>query len=324
MILALLLSTLAHAETAGHYHPVDIAALSARFAEAQDVAGKVFQERQAQAREVAAALTAYETALDLLGERVPPTERERHAALRTAFGRQSYAVQSFAQAQLDAFDGAFQASLARALGSRAAVQCEATPPRGLRMGPTGGAPRGEDCQGPSLNAELAAAMDRDPQLARAIADLVQASWPAFTPDVAPQAPVGTGHAYLMVERWLAREGAAALRAIDAADEEARAPFAIAIENDAPLDERRALVEAARTLTARTAAARATWARPVLLAAETAAAKAGTPLSWCAQPEVFGGCTGEPLSEPEAAELLANGKVQRAMRVAAAARPTLAP
>ncbi len=321
MILALLLSTFARAEPAGHYHPVDIAAASARFADAQEVAGRVFQERQAQAREMAAALTAYETALDLLGDRAAPAERERHTALRTTFGRQSYAVQAFAQAQLDAFDEAFQAALARALGARTAVLCEAAPARGLRMGPMGGAPKGEPCQGPALNSELAAAMDRDPQLARAIAELVDAVWPAFTPDVAPQAPTGNATTYLIVDRWLAREGAAALRAIDVADEEARAPFAIAIENDAPLEERRALVEAARSLTARTAAARAAWAHPVLVAAETAASKAGTPLSWCAQPEVFGGCQGEALSESAAAALLANGRVQRAMRAAAAARPT---
>ncbi|MCB9682838.1 MAG: hypothetical protein H6733_15330 [Alphaproteobacteria bacterium] len=325
MLSFLLTLSIAHAAPAGHYHPLDVAAASSRFAQAQQVAGTTFQARQDEADAYAAALIAYEEALDLLGDRAPAEQRERLTKLRETFERDKRVVGAFASDQLDGFDGAFSAALERALGSREATVCHPTTDRGLRMGP--GAHRKETvtCEGDDLNAGLAAKMDADPKLAATLDALLGQTWPAFHLDLQAVPAVGGGTASLDVRRIL-RDGAGdALAAIDRADDDARLDVRARLEDDdVSADDQRALLDQARRVTATTARRRATLAAPVLDAIDAVAAKAarktGVTVGWCAQPAVLGGCATPPVDPAVEAAWLDSGKVARALATADAVRP----
>lgn len=300
LILAL---ALAHAAPAAHYHPVDVGMASQRFAEAQEVAGKAFEAGQERAQTLAGALLHFEASLDLLGDQAPDTQRARQLALRKEFDRQRAILQDFAQGQLDGFDALFGAALERALAGTQATECRGQAP-GLRMGPQRARP--EACVGEPINEALAARMDADPQLSSGLRALLDAPWPTLTLDVRPQEAVGTGTATLDVLDWIRGGAGAALQAIEATDADAREAFEAEIEDGASTEQLQALVGEARALTARTAAARAALAGPVLLATEAAAAKLarkGLPtVAWCAQPVALGGCLVPPATPADQATL----------------------
>ena len=307
----------------GFHHPLDVADASQRFAEAQAVAGEAFASRQERAASLAAALRAYEEALDLLGDRAPEEARARFLALDKAFRRDQAIVSAFAQDQLDTFDAAFSGALSRAIGARTLDTCRVAPERTLRVGPRGPSPKPEACEGADLNAELAAHMDADPQLAADLSQLLDAAWPAFEVDVQPIAPVA-GDPWLDLHAVFATHTGPALTAIATADEDARLDFQVAIEQGASLEARQAMLDKARTITQRTASQRAAMAAPVLEAVEAMVAKdvkkGGPAIGWCAQPALFGGCTGAPAAAPVAARLIEHPKVAKALERASAWRP----
>lgn len=307
---------LAHAAP-GFYHPDDIAGLSARFAEASK-AGVPFEERSRKAEGVAAGLADYRLALDLLGARAPEAERARLAELDKRYAREVAVLDKFAGAMMDDFDAEFTAAMDRAIKAfPGAKECVAEVPIGR---PLPGIPartqKNPDCVGEDLNAKVAAAIDADKALATAVAEILRLKWPEVTIDAAPQAPIGGA------ARWadpvaLLRTGAdRALDAIDRADAEKRDAFAAALEDGATIEQKKALVEQAKAVTAETAARRAALAGPVLAAADAEAAKwakKGEPATgWCANPAMFGGCTGEDATKALVPRWIAAPKVSKAL------------
>jgi hypothetical protein len=318
-VILALLPMLALAGGPGFYHPADVAGSSALYAKAADHAGTTFNDLSSNAEAVAEALSAYEEGLDLLGPAAPAGERARLDELRTSFNRERAQLEAFAGYMIEDFDAVFVASLERgvnALGGEL-TECEAMIPMGPSM--PGIRPRYEAnpaCAGEDVNAKLSALMDSDPILRKEIDEILRLEWPAITIPAAPQPVIGGAERYVGV-RPLMRQGAnAAMTAIDRADEDARLPFEAAIEDEASLEERARLVQEAKLVTAKTAAARAQTAAPVLAAASAALekwAKKGEPATgWCANPELLGGCDGDDATVSLLPRLLDDKKVQKAL------------
>lgn len=324
MIVWLLALGLAHAEAPGHYHPNGVSQHSAQFKRAQAVAGKAFQARQDEAEALAAALNAYEEALDLLGDQAPQAERDRHAALTQTFQRELAVLQAFAQEQLDGMDQVFSSGLERARkGHMSAVRCEQAQRSTFRMGPGGRGAQGEACPGTDLNSIIAHRMDEDATLKTELDALLAVSWPSFTRNATPQVPVGGADATLDLRAALRSQASDALRAIDFADEEARLGFQAAIEDGATPEQLEALVGQARAVTATTASRRAALAAPVVSTVDALAdklAKKGPDVGWCSQPRIYGGCTAPPVDLASHAKLWEHPKTKKALAEASAYRP----
>jgi ATP phosphoribosyltransferase regulatory subunit HisZ len=151
-IVALWLALSAPALAAsGYYAPQDVAVASQQFARAQATAGANFASLQARADALAAALVRYETALDLLGSDAPADQRTRQRDLQRRYLREQAVISAFANDQADAFGAAFEAALKRAIAAR---------------------------------------MDADPQLTRALEGLLSSGWPSFSLASTPQPAVG--------------------------------------------------------------------------------------------------------------------------------------
>lgn len=312
------LVALGTAHAGAFYHPADVSAASARFAEAQQTAGTAFQARQERSDALAAALVHYETAIDLLGDRDVAAHRTRHTTLRTAFGRQQAVLRATASDFLDAFDAAFSDALARALDGRDAEVCQPDA-GGLRMGPRFARGERTTCEGDDLNAELATAIDADPALGRDLEALLAMAWPAFDLPTEAVAAVGDGAATLdpLGTLQTSDSARAALTAIDRADDDARLPLQAAIEEGITEADVPTLKAQAASITAATAASRAALASPVLDTIEATAAKldkkgAAPTVAWCPQPEIFGGCTPEPVDADCTETILTHPKVAKAL------------
>jgi hypothetical protein len=310
-VLTVLLALTA-ASAADHYDPNAVAGASRAFAAAAEVSTAAFDAATTSAARRAAALRAYGEALDLLGDDARPEDRGRLAELRRSFARDKAVVSAFAQQQADAFDAAFRAAVARALGGRDAEVCAAAP-AGPRMGPRFGAPAAADCPGDDLSAALATAIDADRVLAATLAPLVSAPWPQFS-DVAEARPAVGDGPWLSAPAWFGVHGRAALRAIDLADEAARLPIEAEVEEGVDASDMPRLRAAVAEVEATTAAARATWAAPVREAVVKVAAKVGlsAPPAWCPQPADLGGCTGAPVPADVARAIAEHPKVSKAL------------
>lgn len=287
-LLALL--ALAAAEP-GRASPSDIANASALYAQASEKAGGTYADRERRAEAVAAALTSYREALDLMGARAPATERARLEDLQRAFNREVGVLRAFADAALEDFDEVFSTAMQRALPPATKV-CEGQVAAGPALpGMPGRTRENPDCTGPDRSAEVARAMDADPRLKAAVTEILGLEWPAITLIPEPQAPIG-GSRWIQVQPLLRSLTGARLKAIDRADEEARVPLAAALEEGFDKAEAAALIEQGRAITQRTAKDRAALAAPILTAIEGRAPKLGaTDLGWCANPELLGGCAG---------------------------------
>lgn len=318
MMIGFLASLTLSAFASGAYHPSDIAAQSKVFAQASAELSKKFDAGSATADALAAALLDYELGLDLLGSRAPAAERERLDTLSREYNREAAKFRAFSDTLIDDFDGEFRAALARALVRRPdATECRRELPAGpplpgmpARMKPN------PDCQGDDLNPALAADIDADPALAKAIGEIQTLTWPLVNLTPAAQSPVGGSERFIRVAYFFRKAAPDALKQIEADDNEARLPFAAAMEQGASKEQLASMVEDARAITAETARRRASLAAPALAAADRILAKwreKGEPgTGWCANPTLLGGCSGMDdttgLSEP----LLAKKKVTRAL------------
>ena len=302
----------------GFYHPDDIASASARFTEAGKVAGGTFEARSRRAEDVADALADYRLALDLLGDTAPADERARLAELDKRYAREVAVLERFAAAMMEDFDQEFTGALERALKAHpGAKECAAEVPIGR---PLPGLParteKNPACVGDNLNAAVAAQIDADATLGKAVKEILALKWPDITVEAAPQAAIGGG------ARWadpvaLMRAGAkASLAKIDHDDAEKRDAFAAAIEEGVSVEAKKKLLDDANALTAETARRRAALAGPVLLAADAAAvkwAKKGEPpTGWCANPALLGACGGDDATATLVPRWLAAPKVQKAL------------
>lgn len=316
----LTLISVALASPSGFYHPADLTAKSARFAEANRSAGTAYEAASRRAVELARALNDYREALDLLGDAAPAEERERLERLEQDFHRQHARARAFADVLVEDFDVVFTDALERAVEGLGVevTACEREIPDGPQV--PGMRPRTKQnpaCQGKDLNAEIAARMDADPTLQAELADILSIPWPTLDLPAEPQPVLGGGERSLQVRALLQQGAPRALADISRQDDQARMPFEAAIEAGAGKQELAAMVQAAREVTEQTAARRAALAAPVLLAAKGALdrwAKKGEPTTgWCANPPALGGCQPPDATEALVPRLLAHKKVARALR-----------
>lgn len=320
--LLLLAGAAQAAEPAGHYHPIDVGMASKTFAIAQERAGTAFQDRQDKLVALAAALRSLEEGLDLLGDRAPEDGRARLVALRRTFEEDRGTLSAFAQQQLDGFDAAFQSAVKRALRNRDAAVCRTqAEPQGPRMRPGFRAPAEEKaCPGTDLNSTLAETLDADATLRAELETLLGATWPSVRVDARAVEPVGDGP-WIDVARLFRAHTRPALQAIDLADESARLDIQIALEEGVTEEDMPALVAQGRAITAASRAHKAAVADGVLeVVDDLAPKKAGTSVSWCWQPALYGGCDGAELPAETREELVTHRRVARALAEASAYRP----
>lgn len=298
----------ASALAASFYHPSDVADASKAYADASQNAASRAGDAQRQARSLAAALADFEEANDLLG--APPSER--HAALTKEYNRQFAVLQAFVDEQIEAFDLAFLASMERALKAHpAAARCLREIPVGTQLpGMRARTQANPDCRGDDLNASLAMAMDKDPELRGVLKQLDDRTWPTLALEPVPQPTSGS--------RWIAAstffQGVMpdTLRRIRGIDEDERLAFQVAIEQGASREELEKFVDAAKVIDRKTAALRAEAAAPVLTRAAVVFTKAAPDAGWCAQPAVLGGCVGTDGTAELQALLLADKKLAKVL------------
>jgi hypothetical protein len=292
---------LAAALGADHYDPSTIAAASQRFAESSAASAPAFSAAQRRAAVVAEGVVAWEVGLDLLGERAPAAERAAFLEVWRSFSREKAVLQQSAQARADAYEAAFQDAVRRALisiGAADATACSAAP-SGPRLLPGFGGGSAAACPGADRSAEVAAAVDRDPALAKALTRIAAEPWPTLTVPDAPSPPIeGDAKRAVAIERLVAAKAPTALQRIAEQDEADRLPIYAALEEGASIEEQRGFLELARSITARTAERRAALTADLLAAWAKQRDAGKTDLGWCARPATLGGC-GLPTVEPDA-------------------------
>ncbi|MBW2256109.1 MAG: hypothetical protein JRI25_16130 [Deltaproteobacteria bacterium] len=274
----------------GHYSPAEVTENSKLFLEAAETAGAIFRDREDKSGAVATALLEYEEALDLLGGRAPPEERDRLKKIREHYQREHAVVQAFVSVVSDDFEATFEDALRRAVGDlgSGAVECTSRIPVGRQLP---GLPlRMQDnpeCVGEDLNVALARTLDADPRLQATVEGILSIAWPDIAADIRRH------------------------------DEDQRLPFHVAIEGEAPAEELRSLLDDARRVSEQTAAARADRARPILSAAEERLEKwhrKGEPATaWCTNPPLLGGCAIPDATADLVPRLAADRKLQKAAR-----------
>ena len=303
---------------AGFYHPADIAAASKAYAEVSAVAQADTQVVQERATAVAVGLQNYDMALDLLGDRAPAAERERYQELLTQFNREKATTQAFMDVWIEDFDAQFLAAVDRALvglGATAEVCAKEIPAGRSVPGMPTPMKANPDCTGDDLNAKIVAAIDTDPKLASELKEILAMDFPTITLPADPQPLSVPGDEAVSVADFFKANALGSLKAIDTADTKARSDIQAEIALGASPEELAALTDTARDITAKTDAAYASLAAPVLAAVDKANAKAAKKslptVGWCAQPQSFGGCD-VPLSAVAPKRLAADKKVAKAL------------
>jgi len=309
------LASTALAGPTGFYHPFDLGNESALFREASNGALLGMEPQNRNAVLMSQSLQRYRTSLDLLGSRAPEAERQRAEALQRDFNREFAVLQAFADTIVEDVQTEFEAAVERAIATlgATAVQCEREIPDGPNVpGMRGRTKPNPDCTGDDLNTALAEAIDADPTLKAAVTEITAMTWPTITVPTDAQDPVG-GPRYLDVRDFFVIGARDAMNRIDEADDAARMVFEAAIEEGEDLQVH---VDAAKKLTADTAAKRATLALPVFEAVDGVLAKwvgkGEKPTGWCANPAALGGCKGEEDTIPLSERLWAEKKVQKAL------------
>jgi len=312
------LALVAPALAGGFYHPDDVAASSKRFAEAQSQLLAPLEERQGAARTLSAALRHYREGLDLLGDRAPAEQIRRVQELETAYLRQFDNLQDFADTLVGDFDAAFTGAMERALAAHeGATACRAKVAVGPKVpGMAGRVQDNPECQGENLNAQVAAAIDADAELATALPGIVGRSWPNLGLEPQAMDAIGNGQRFVQVRQLMVAAASDQLRAIDRADDEARVRIDASLEDGADAAELKSLEADGQQIAAVTRSKRAALAAPVLEASEAALAKwakTDGATAWCAQPQPLGGCLGDDVSRELIDRLLADKKVSKALR-----------
>jgi hypothetical protein len=306
VLLFPLLVAIAHAgRPAGYYHPDDVATKSRLFGQVAAAMGPAFESCQTDITRATAALASAELALGLLGSSAPKELSDWYGAARRDLTGQALRVQRHADALTEESSRAFGDALARALPAAQATHdlktCGATGVAAM-MGRT-------TCTGEDLNARLAAAMDADAALGKAIEPLVRSTWPSIAlPSTAiPAAPWlgssgwvdGARVAETLVGARITAARAAATQAAEVAQEQGDT----------------AAMKAARTRWLDALAADGGTLRSEVGAALTRAAKKAPALGavgWCTNPRALGGCTGEDRTAEVLTALEADAKLRKAL------------
>lgn len=313
--MLLLLLQVALAAPARHYDPADIATASEAYAAASARSGAALAEAQGKMSANSAALVDYRLALDLLGERAQPSQREELAQLERDWRDQTRAAQAFVNGVIDDFDAAFLAAVARATvaeggaWSECAREVEAPPP--FRGAPPKRSPN-PDCTGEHASDRIAARIDADKALASELDAILARPWPTLGLHAAPAQPTGDAPRWIPITAFAGALYADRLRAIDQAEDQARLGVEAAIEEGDAAAQLDALKREVAEIRRATAQSRAELIAPATSAAEVswskAAAKGAPATGWCAKPALLGACVGEPAPlEP----LLADKRVRKA-------------
>lgn len=309
--MLLLLASLAFAaDPPAYYHPDDVARASQQFASLSAYMTPQFEAREGEVSRASAGLARMEVAVGMLGAEAPTALTRWYEDARRDLTGQSLAVQRHADRSAEASSQAFGAALARALpvvGAGYSVrECGASGVAAM-MGRT-------TCGGENLNARLAAALDADAALAKAIAPLARETWPGIALPDTPlaAAPLQAGRA--TSARWV--DGARIAEAlvggrIDGARERAARDADAARENgDAKA------VKASRDAWMEQLAADGVVLREITGNALDRAAKREPKLAtagWCTNPRVFGGCTGEDVTLLALEALQKDKKLAKALK-----------
>lgn len=281
---------------AATWHPADVAAQSALFDRLSARQAAVFEDRNKSAAQLSAALRAWRESIDALGDRAPAAEREAMAAAELDYNRQFARLQAHADHAVGQTESMFGVALDRAIRAMNVTDepCEATRPVGGVSLP--GMPlrteKNPACTGEDVNAAIAKRLDQDPELTRFVEAELAADWPALALAPVAMAPVGEGPRTASVSAFLHAAAAAAMRAVDKSDDAARSKAGLDL---ATAEEAAMMVDVARAIAARTAAARAGVADPLFQAADKVFARwvkdGEADVAWCAHPTALGGCTG---------------------------------
>jgi hypothetical protein len=298
-----------------YYHPDQVGPHSALFQRSSASMAKEFDAVQAEMARVSPSLVALDLEAALVARRAPEEYRRYAADLRRESNGQMHQVQAFVDTLVADFEVTFKASLERVLPEVSegydVVPCEAQGIHAM-LGRT-------QCSGEDLNPALARAMDRDPELVAAVAEIESLPWPTFQIAGRPQ-PVlplsGVGN-YLRVDALadalIGGQIKAARERLDASLE----PVQATMEEGETQAERKAALDQARQL-------RDLYDRELGLVGEDLIAgvegslvrlqKQGVPpaLGLCANPVGLGACTGTDLTDQVLPLLLADKKLLKAL------------
>lgn len=315
--VSLLLCGSALAAGEGYYHPDDVAAKSRRFAEAASSVGPAWEMAQSAASRTGKALTDLDLGVALLGEAAPAGVADRAKATRKASTAQFLSLQRHVDLIQEDYGQSFQAAMDRALRKvdkgGALVVCTQGGGLAGRFGP--GGPGAASCAGDDMNGALASAIDADPELARALADIASVPWPALDlPSLTEAALPLTGDGAWIQAAPVARALIGELLITRQEQlEDALAPLEEGLE-----------VSDADAI-ARAASLRADWERALakdgaalrveLIAALARAEKRKTVpsgIGFCANPPALGGCVGSDVTDAVLPALLADAKLTKAL------------
>ncbi|MCK6521717.1 hypothetical protein L6R49_09785 [Myxococcota bacterium] len=311
--LALLLSPLAFAATAGYYSPDNVAAASAAFRRYSDALMPRFEKAERDIAVANNAVSELELGVLVLGERAPDTLRAHYKSTRKTVTVSFLQTQAHIALLEDDSAATFGAALERAIagmsGSYTATECAAGPSGIAAIAGPGRGP--STCAGDDLNAPLAAAIDKDPALLAAIDEILALEWPDTTIPKATQPLVpltGAGPVYIQVDDLAIALLSRQIEALGATFEEEISPLERGLEAKDP----QALADAKAARDRYEAGVSAAGAK-MLAAVEKSLKKRGESVALCANPAAFGGCEGEDKTDLLVRALQTDKKVQKALR-----------
>ena len=158
-------------EVQGHYHPDDIAAASEVFAGASDSVGPRYAAAEQKLRKVGAGLAYLELGALTMGSRSPEGLQAWKDDVRRQATGEFLRLQRHVDLMTEDYSNEFGAAMNRVLTKQGAglVECGASGIAAM-VGR-------KDCPGEDANARIAAAIDQDPSLKKAVASIDSVPWP---------------------------------------------------------------------------------------------------------------------------------------------------
>ena len=292
MLLALLGFSLAAAP--GYYLPADVAAASKLFNDTSTKMAPRFETAQDQVSKVSGALGDLDVGVSMLGTKAPAGMPEWAATTRRTLTGQYLRLARLLSKMQDDYSGVFSSAMERVLPTAtagyAAKEC----------GNTGVMAQfhHNSCEGENLNPRLAAAMDQDAELQKALAEIQAVEWPTI--DIAPQSwavvPLTGAARYVQLAPLAHALFQAHLDARQAQLEEAAAPLedALAAKDPAAIQQAGKLKDQWRANLGTDGMA---WMPVLTEALGRLEKKKGGPaeVGLCANPANLGGCPGEDVT-----------------------------
>jgi len=306
----LFLITAALAAAPAYYLPDDVAAASKSFMATTDVMAPRYEDINGKVALYSAALPPLELGTALLGNLAPEGFSAWSDTTRRNLTGQIIRIRRFLDKMQEDYATVFGDALERALptvGAGYSVK---------ECGNTGVMAQFKKsvCEGQSLNEALAAAIDKDPALQSALAEIQTLEWPTLLmePRSWTTTPLTGSDNYIDLSTLAQKLFGTQLAARQKELEEAIAPLEDRLEARDPeaIKEATAIKNTWRSHLGQDAA---TW-QPLLTDALNRAVKKGAPASvgLCANPKTLGGCTGTDVSSKVIPLLAADRKFTKAV------------